>query len=75
VTCDRCGHDAGTSSVSYFNTDTCCMECIADEQQAPGFAAARAAELAAVQGGDVNFVGVGLSPADVAFLAERRAAR
>ena len=75
MTCDRCGGPTGASSVSYFNTDACCMECISDEQQAPGFAAARAAELAAVQSGNLNFVGVGLSSADATFLAERRTAR
>ena len=36
---------------------------------------ARAAEFAAVRGGDYNFPGIGLSAADHVFLAERRAKR
>lgn len=73
--CERCGAPLIGWGVSYFDTDTCCAACLDDEREAPGYEAARAAEAAAVRAGDLNFRGVGLSPADAAFLAERRAAR
>jgi hypothetical protein len=73
--CERCGAPLIGWGVSYFNTDTCCAACLDDERKAPGYEAARAAESAAVRAGDLNFRGVGLSPADAAFLADRRAAR
>lgn len=73
--CPRCGGPMSSFSVSFFNIEEVCMDCKADERLAPGFAAAQAAEEAAVQRGDFNFPGVGLSAADDAFLAERRAAR
>lgn len=73
--CPRCGGPMSSFSMSFFNTEEICMDCVADECLAPGFAAARAAEEAAVLGGNFNFPGVGLSAADDAFLAERRAER
>ena len=73
--CDRCGSPLTAWGVSYFNTDTCCAACLDDEREAPGYEAARAAEAAAVRAGDLNFRGIGISPADAAFLAGRRAAR
>ncbi len=51
------------------------MSCSEDEQQAPGYVAARDAEREAVRSGDYNFPGVGLSTEDLAFLAHRRKAR
>lgn len=73
--CPRCGGPMVAFSLSFFNTEEVCMDCKEDERHAPGFAAARAAEEAAARGGNYNFPGVGLSAADDAFLAERRAAR
>jgi hypothetical protein len=76
--CERCAAPLAPLTawgVSYFNTDTCCMACLADEKQAPGYEAARAAEAEAVSAGNLNFPGVGLSHAAAAFLASRRAAR
>lgn len=73
--CARCGAATTTHSMSFFNTDDLCMDCKADEKLAPGYGSARAAEAAAVQAGNLNFAGVGLSAADEQFLAARRAAR
>ena len=74
-TCARCDRVLSVWSMSRFNTDALCMRCVDDEQQAPGYAEAAAAEAAHVRAGNLHFPGVGLSPADAAFLAERRAAR
>ena len=62
-------------SMSRFNTDIICDECIEEERQAPGYAAAAEAELAAVSRGSYNFPGIGLTSVDQYFLAARRAAR
>jgi hypothetical protein len=75
MNCARCGRALRVWSMSRFNTDPLCMQCVEDEQLAPGYAEAAAAEAAHVRAGDLNFPGVGLSPADAAFVAERRAAR
>ena len=68
----------GCHSVSYFNTEDICCDCKTDERQFPGYAAALAAEEAAVRSGDLNFTGVGLSDLDrqvmQRLLAERRKA-
>jgi len=73
--CDRCHDLMGISIMSKFNTDTICVPCCQEERQAPGYAAARAAEEAALRNGDYNFPGVGLSAEDRAFLSERRKTR
>ncbi len=68
----------GCHSVSYFNTEDICCDCKTDERHFPGYAAALAAEEAAVRGGNLNFPGVGLSEIDrqvmLQLLAERRKA-
>lgn len=46
--------------MSFFNTDTICMECAEAERKRPDYGAAHAAEVAAVRRGDWNFKGVGL---------------
>lgn len=73
--CQRCGAKTLASSMSRFNTEMCCMECLADEKLAPGYAAAAKAEEDQVRAGNYNFRGVGLSLEDRAFLVERRANR
>lgn len=73
--CPRCGGPMTAHSMSFFNTEEICLECKTDERQAPGFAAARAADEAAIKEGNYNFPGVGLSDADTAFLAQRLAER
>ena len=52
----------------------CCNACLDDEMLAPNYAAAREAERRAVLAGDYNY-SHGLTAADRAFLAARRAAR
>jgi hypothetical protein len=61
--------------MSKFNRETLCMPCKRDEQSAPGYRDASLAELTACRGGNFNFPGIGLSPADLAFLAKRRKQR
>ena len=75
--CDRCGADLSQtgSTMSTFNTETICVACKRDEKDAPGYRNADCAERDAVRQGDMNFSGVGLSPEDRTFLANRRAAR
>jgi hypothetical protein len=73
--CDRCNGPLALSMMSKFNTDILCTQCQDDEREAPGYASAEAAEVAAVRAGDYNFPGIGLSPQDQEFLAARRAAR
>jgi hypothetical protein len=73
--CERCGERMTAFITSYFNTDTICIPCSKDEKDAPGFNAAREAETNAVQGGDLNYPGVGLSIEDREFLKVRLRAR
>ena len=73
--CDRCNGPLALSMMSKFNSEIICTHCQDDECEAPGYAAADAAEVAAVRAGDYNFPGIGLSPQDQEFLAARRAAR
>jgi len=74
-TCPRCGGDLHCHSVSYFNTEDICCDCKTEERQFPGFAAAQAAEEAAVAGGNLNFPGVGLASSDLEVMAQLIAAR
>lgn len=48
--------------MSKFNTDHICPECNDRERAHPDYAAADAAEIAAVRAGQMNFVGVGCPP-------------
>ncbi len=74
-TCPRCGAPLSVYSMSRFNTDMCCMECLNDERQSPGYETARAEEDRQVRAGNMNFAGVGLSDEDRAFLDGKLAAR
>lgn len=60
--CERCGAETYVVSMSWFNTEMICLACQARERAHPDFAAAKAAEEAAVRRGDYNFPGVGLPP-------------
>ena len=73
--CNRCGDATRATIMSKFNTQLLCLPCKEDERLAPGYAAADQAEVAAVRAGARNFPGAGLSAADAAFLADRRANR
>ena len=71
ILCGRCATPLRVWSMSRFNQDHLCIPCLDDEKHAPGYAAAHAAELAAVKAGDYNY-SPGLSATDAAFLAQRR---
>jgi len=57
--CQRCGKRVGAYTMSFFNTELICFDCVARERAHPQYAAAHAAELAAVERGDFNFPGTG----------------
>jgi hypothetical protein len=73
--CARCNAPLRSSTMSKFNTDIICTPCEMGECDAPGYAAAAAAEAEAVRDGDFNFSGVGLLPEDRTFLAAHRKER
>jgi recombinational DNA repair protein (RecF pathway) len=57
--CHRCGKQTDVTTMSFFNTDILCMECVDKERAHPAFEAAHEAEREAVRRGDYNFPGVG----------------
>jgi hypothetical protein len=73
--CARCGKAVSVSIMSKFNTDMLCLSCKKDEESCPNYKKASNAELISVQKGDYNFMGIGLAPEDLEFLAARRAIR
>lgn len=62
--CARCRKETNVHTMSRFNTDDICMDCLEKEKRHPKYPEAAAAELAAVKAGDLNFPGVG-KPADL----------
>lgn len=60
--CQRCGARDDATVVSYFNTQTICLDCATKERAHPKFIEARDAECAAVERGDLNFPGIGCPP-------------
>lgn len=58
--CDRCYKETRVTIVSYFNTDTICVECKAKERAHPDYQKAVDAEVNAVKAGNLNFSGIGL---------------
>lgn len=60
--CARCQKSLkGIShSMSFFNTDICCLDCLEEEKKHPRYQEAKEAELEAVRRGDYNFPGIGL---------------
>ena len=58
--CDRCHKSlADGFSMSRFNTDALCHECLEAESQHPDFQKAVDAELAALRPGNRNLAGIG----------------
>ena len=57
--CDRCRAPTTLSRCSWFNMETLCPSCQAEEEAHPRFAEAKEAEAAAVRAGDFNFPGIG----------------
>lgn len=62
--CQRCGKETNRFRMSMFNTDECCPECIAKEQEHPLYKTARETERNEVLNGNYNFAGVG-KPSDL----------
>lgn len=62
--CHRCRKEATCHTMSKFNTQLVCMECLEKEQAHPAYAKASEAEERAVRSGDRNFQGIG-KPADL----------
>jgi len=62
--CDRCHKPGLMHSLSFFNTEDCCMDCLRKEKAHPAYAEARRIEEEHVRRGDTNFPGVG-KPADL----------
>ena len=62
--CERCGKETIMYTVSMFNTQEICTECMEKEQAHPDYERAVAADRAACMSGDYNFCGIGL-PADL----------
>jgi hypothetical protein len=50
--------------MSRFNTEHCCLHCLAAEKAHPDYPKAVEAELAAVKAGDYNYPGIG-KPSDL----------
>ena len=63
-TCGRCLKPTNVQTMSMFNTDMCCPECIETERAHPEFQKARDEELKQLQAGNYNYPGIGL-PADL----------
>jgi hypothetical protein len=62
--CDRCYKEATVTTMSYFNTDTICMDCRDREKAHPNYEQAREADNAACRQGNYNFSGIG-RPSDL----------
>ena len=60
--CDRCDEETIITTMSLFNTQQCCPECIEKERAHPKFPEARTAELDALEAGNYNYKGIGLPP-------------
>ena len=59
--CPRCGNLLNVSIVSRFNTEVICLACEGKERAHPRYQEAIAAERTALESGDRNFRGIGLS--------------
>ena len=62
--CARCGQETISQSMSFFDTDMCCSDCLEKEKKHPKYQEAYDAEEAAVRRGETNFPGIG-KPADL----------
>ena len=62
--CNRCGKETAVTTMSRFNTEIICMDCLAKEKKHPKYAEAAGIELAEVKRGNYNFPGIG-KPSDL----------
>ena len=58
--CPRCKKETRVHSVSRFNTDDCCLNCLEIESKHPKYEEARRIEHEEVVKGNMNFPGIGL---------------
>lgn len=57
--CHRCGSATRVHSMSFFNTDLCCLDCLRKEREHPDYAKAKEVESEQVRLGNTNFRGIG----------------
>jgi len=57
--CQRCYKEASAHTMSMYSTRLICLDCEAEERKRDDYAAARAADVAAIKSGNYNFNGVG----------------
>ena len=57
--CERCNKETFAVIMSYFNTQSICLDCEKEEQASSRYEEARKAENEAVRQGDYNFRGIG----------------
>ncbi len=57
-TCDRCGELTNTMSMSWLNTDECCMNCLEIEKGEPDYILAKEIEAEEVRKGNLNYKGI-----------------
>lgn len=57
--CERCGKRTRVFSMSFFNEDMCCSECLEKEKNHPSYEYAKMVELEEVKKGNYNYKGIG----------------
>lgn len=68
--CQRCKKESDTLSMSFFNTEMCCSECLIIESKHPKYKEAKDRELNELKVGNRNYEGIGL-PTDYDDFSER----
>ena len=58
-TCQRCGEETNTFTMSWFTTESICMDCSDEENNHPDIKVAKAVESAHVKAGNYNYPGIG----------------
>lgn len=58
--CDRCKVETAVLRLSYFNTQSCCNDCLEKESKHPLYEEAKRVEHNEVLHGNYNFPGIGL---------------
>ena len=58
MTCERCHKETNTTIMSWFNTQTICMDCSDVEKENPNYNLAKEVETKQVQSGNFNYKGL-----------------
>jgi hypothetical protein len=58
--CERCKTKTSIMTMSMFNTQMCCEQCIEKERKHPKYKEAVKTELKEIKSGNTNFPGIGL---------------